>query len=204
MKQLMLSLFLLFAFVSAPAQCITDALADMPENIIPTLTEENKRALLEDSTITIVKTLLGEITRVELRNDYIKLRTSAVGSTQIQLLNNEQGENLICVIQTVCAPACNSDIVLYNSNWELIKDIELLPELTSESFVTPLPKGDPYIVAHTLLPDICPISAQFNEDGMLVLQLDIDNYLSGEMLKEFNNTFEKRDLVLQWNGHTFR
>lgn len=200
----MLSLFLLFAFVSAPAQCITDALADMPENIIPTLTEENKRALLEDSTITIVKTLLGEITRVELRNDYIKLRTSAVGSTQIQLLNNEQGENLICVIQTVCAPACNSDIVLYNSNWELIKDIELLPELTSESFVTPLPKGDPYIVAHTLLPNICPILAQFNEDGMLVLQLDIDNYLSGEMLKEFNNTFEKRDLVLQWNGHTFR
>lgn len=203
MKQLILSLFLLFAFATLPAQRIADTLSEMPENIIPILTEEGKRALLEDSTITTVTTLLGEVTRVEHRDDYIMFRTSAVGTTQIKLLNTEQDEELICVVQTVCAPACNSDIAFYNSDWERISDNDMLPNLTPENFVTSLLEEDKYIVIQTLLPDICPVSALFDMEGNLIMNLDVDNYLSGEMLEEFERTFEKKNLVLQWNGHSF-
>ncbi len=204
MKQLLLSFLFLLLGLTVSAQHITDVLAEMPEDVIPAFTEKSKRTLLEDSTATVVPTLLGEIRRVEYRDDYIMFQTSAVGSTQIKLLHTEQSDTLICVIQSVCGPACNSDIAFYNGAWERINDNDFLPVVTAEDFVTLRSEGNPFITVHSLLPDICPVSALFDEAGQLIMKLDISNYLSGEMLKEFEHTFEQKDLVLQWDGHLFR
>ena len=205
MRKLILSFLLLLFFVNLSAQRIADVLAEMPENIVPTLTEQNKRALLEDSTVTVVPTILGQIRRIDYRDDYIMLQTSAVGSTQIQLLEtNVEDEAVICVIQTVCGPACNSNITFYDSNWEQIVEPGFLPEITADHFVTHLPNGDAYVKVETLLPDICPVSALFDENGHLVMKLDVDNYLSSEMKKEFDQSFSLKDLILKWDGQSFR
>lgn len=204
MRVFLLSLFsFLFAGLSY-SQNIDSVILDMPENIIPALSVDNRTMLLVDSTARVIPTVFGEVEKLTYRDDYLKVKTSDVGTAQIKTLDTKNDTYIVCVIKTVCAPACDSDIKFYDSEWEEIDKSTLLPSMTVESFITFKDNQKHQTIYKSLLPDICLIDARFDDTGKLVLKLDVENYLSGEDLEKFNQTFELKELTLKWDSVYFK
>lgn len=203
MRVFLLSLFsFLFAGLSY-SQNIDSVILDMPENIIPALSVDNRTMLLVDSTARVIPTVFGEVEKLTYRDDYLKVKTSDVGTAQIKTLDTKNDTYIVCVIKTVCAPACDSDIKFYDSEWEEIDKSTLLPSMTVESFITFKDNQKHQTIYKSLLPDICLIDARFDDTGKLVLKLDVEKYLSGEDLKKFNQTFELKELTFKWDLVSF-
>mgnify|MGYP001944589875 FL=1 len=203
MRVFLLSLFsFLFAGLSY-SQNIDSVILDMPENIIPALSVDNRTMLLVDSTARVIPTVFGEVEKLTYRDDYLKVKTSDVGTIQIKTLDTKNDTYIVCVIKTVCAPACDSDIKFYDSEWEEIDKSTLLPSMTVESFITFKDNQKHQTIYKSLLPDICLIDARFDDTGKLVLKLDVEKYLSGEDLKKFNQTFELKELTFKWDLVSF-
>lgn len=203
MRVFQLSLFsFLFAGLSY-SQNIDSVILDMPENIIPALSVDNRTMLLVDSTARVIPTVFGEVEKLTYRDDYLKVKTSDVGTAQIKTLDTKNDTYIVCVIKTVCAPACDSDIKFYDSEWEEIDKSTLLPSMTVESFITFKDNQKHQTIYKSLLPDICLIDARFDDTGKLVLKLDVEKYLSGEDLKKFNQTFELKELTFKWDLVSF-
>lgn len=203
MRVYLLSLFFLIFVGFSYSQNIDSVILDMPENIIPALSVDNRTMLLVDSTARVIPTVFGEVEKLTYRDDYLKVKTSDVGTIQIKTLDTKNDTYIVCVIKTVCAPACDSDIKFYDSEWEEIDKSTLLPSMTMESFIIFKDNQKHQTIYKSLLPDICLIDARFDDTGKLVLKLDVEKYLSGEDLKKFNQTFELKELTFKWDLVSF-
>ena len=203
MRVYLLSLFFLIFVGFSYSQNIASVILDMPENIIPALSVDNRTMLLVDSTARVIPTVFGEVEKLTYRDDYLKVKTSDVGTIQIKTLDTKNDTYIVCVIKTVCAPACDSDIKFYDSEWEEIDKSTLLPSMTMESFIIFKDNQKHQTIYKSLLPDICLIDARFDDTGKLVLKLDVEKYLSGEDLKKFNQTFELKELTFKWDLVSF-
>ena len=202
-KLLFLSIVWISLLAYANAQSMDEILANMPDDIIPMLSQDNRTMLLVDSASRVVPTMLGEIEKVESGNDFIELRTSATGTTQIKKLLKNDSSFIIGVIKTVCAPACDSNIRFYDSDWEEIEQSEILPKINRYQFFSDL-SADQYDKVFYSLPDLYPVMASFNKSSELVLKLDLDNYLSKAQLKEINEVHSIRELTFKWDSDSFR
>jgi hypothetical protein len=80
------------------------------------VSEGNKTMLLVDSGKTTVPYALGEIKKLEQSSDYLKIKTSDAGTTQLKMLPVAKDSSIVCIIKTVCAEACDSHISFYTTN----------------------------------------------------------------------------------------
>lgn len=60
----------------------------------------------------------GKSGMTELSPDYINVQMTPQSSWQMKLLAMNDTTKLICVVATACAPACDSDVHFYTTNWE--------------------------------------------------------------------------------------
>ena len=123
MKKVVLLLFLLLFCVNSflSAQSMRTLFVQMPDSIMPFLTKNNR----EDCVDFIDANMLARVTnRLDTKSellqftfDYLHLKTSEAGSMQIKMLPVD-GDTILCVINTVCAEACDSRIAFYTRNWQ--------------------------------------------------------------------------------------
>lgn len=122
MKKVVLLLFLLFCVNSfLSAQSMRTLFVQMPDSIMPFLTKNNR----EDCVDFIDANMLARVTNrldakselLQFTSDYLHLKTSEAGSMQIKMLPFD-GDTILCVINTVCAEACDSRIAFYTRNWQ--------------------------------------------------------------------------------------
>ena len=59
---------------------------------------------------------LSEMT--DLTDDYLRIQTSENGVFEMKLFPYRENEQMIAVIKTTCAPACDSEISFYTTTWE--------------------------------------------------------------------------------------
>ena len=123
MKKVVLLLFLLLFCVNSflSAQSMRTLFVQMPDSIMPFLTKNNR----EDCVDFIDANMLARVTNrldakselLQFTSDYLHLKTSEAGSMQIKMLPFD-GDTILCVINTVCAEACDSRIAFYTRNWQ--------------------------------------------------------------------------------------
>lgn len=123
MKKVVLLLFLLLFCVNSfmSAQSMRTLFVQMPDSIMPFLTKNNR----EDCVDFIDANMLARVTNrldakselLQFTSDYLHLKTSEAGSMQIKMLPVD-GDTILCVINTVCAEACDSRIAFYTRNWQ--------------------------------------------------------------------------------------
>lgn len=122
MKKVVLLSFLLFCVNSfLSAQSMRTLFVQMPDSIMPFLTKNNR----EDCVDFIDANMLARVTNrldakselLQFTSDYLHLKTSEAGSMQIKMLPVD-GDTILCVINTVCAEACDSRIAFYTRNWQ--------------------------------------------------------------------------------------
>lgn len=208
MKKYILIIFILLS-ATLKGQTIEELFKSMPAEILAGVSEDFKTMLLVDTGTVSIPYFFGEIVKLNHSENYLKIQTSEIGTTQLILLPVEQDSVIISVIKTVCggvkSTTCDSDISFYTTEWEKLDNSHFIPEITAESFFDSSKKESENYKYALSLPDISPISAEFNEtDNNLTLTFNYKDYLS-DAHKEIVNSYLKSDtIVLSWQDSSFK
>ena len=121
MKRHWLFIVGIFCALSATAQDMKSVFIAMPDSVTPLLSKINREDCVDflDSNMKArVKNRYGNVAEMEmLTDDYTLVRTSSVGTLEMKLLPLNDSTKVVCMVRTVCASACDSDIRFQASDW---------------------------------------------------------------------------------------
>lgn len=204
MKKIITALFILVS-ISAFSQKINEVFKTMPNHILLGLSEGNRTMMLVDTGKVIIPSEMGNFEKLKQTNDYLKIKTSEIGTTQIKLLPQTDTTQVICVIKTVCGSACDSHIRFYTSDWTELDSDKFMPKISIDKFFDSSKKDSENYKFAVSLPDIYPISAEFeNGSNALTLKLDLQNHLSDEQINEIKPFIKSETITLNWDNTSFR
>lgn len=214
MKKSIFTIFLIFSTVfTVSAQDITTILLSMPDNLVFGLDAAAKDKLLanpEDTTTVVVERAgfgtFGDVERLRISTDYIKLQTSEAGTTQIKLLPLINDSKIICVIKTVCAKACDSQIQFYTTKWIPIPQGDLFPKVDKDTFIIANTdrNSQDFRNAYAAL-DMSPISMALSaESTTLDISYNIENYLTSEDYKKIEPYLIENPKRYIWDKLSFK
>ncbi|NLC86942.1 MAG: DUF3256 family protein [Bacteroidales bacterium] len=195
--------------VTIQAQNAVDLFISMPAELLPGITEANKTLLLVDTTETSVPFMFGEIRKVKQGDDFIKIETSNIGNMQLKLLPVTKDSSIVCVIKTVCGGVdtklCDSDISFYTTEWKKLDSDTFLDEVSAEIFFDSSQKGSENYKYALSLPDIYPISAEFNENNDdLILIFNYKERISDIQIAGITPFLKSDSITLKWEDSSFR
>lgn len=182
----------------------------IPKNVIWEMTLEQKEKLLsasEDSLAFVDDSNLYEkIQRTGFSDNFISLKTSDVGSVQIKLLPLVNDSKIICVVKTVCANICDSEIRFYTSSWVPIKQTDLFPKPRIDWFIRKDIDKNSDEYKNALAPlDINPVKLILSpEDDTLKAEYDIKNYLDKGDYEKLKPFIIEGDKVFSWDKISFK
>jgi len=204
MKQYILFFFLFFS-LSGYGQTIGSLFQSMPADILPGVSEDNKTMLLVDTGKTTVPYAFGEISKIRQRSDYLEIRSSDIGTTQLKLLPVSQDSVIVCVIKSVCGDVCDSNISFYTTDWRKLEKSTFLPAISAEIFFDSSKKETENYKYAVSLPDIYPISAAFGDTGNdLTLTFNYKRRLSDDWIAEIKPFLKGDSVILKWDNHSFK
>ena len=159
MKKHILTALSLTALLPLCAQDIESLFYNVPEGLIVQIEPNRRRDMIDmikaGRTATFPNKLGGVSTMTQFNNTYIKIEVSQSSTIDFKLLpvtvSKDSIGYIIGVSRTVCAPACDSDIYFYSTDWK---------RLNTEKYFTE-PRIDNYFVNSSAV-NISNIS-QYNE-----------------------------------------
>ena len=210
MRRRLLIFISIFCVASAFAQDMKSVFVAMPDSVIPLLTKVNREDFIDflDSSMKAeVKNRFGNVAEMKvLTDDYTLVQTSEVGTLELKLLPVNDSTKVVCMVRTVCASACDSDVRFYSSDWkeELEADIFLqkpsvnaffLPNDTiSEEGALICKKADMHLMKASLSKD----------DTSLAFLYMTPDYLNKEDKEKLLSYLRKDPIVLRWQDGKFR
>ena len=210
MRRRLLIFISIFCVVSAFAQDMKSGFVALPDSVIPLLTQVNREDFLDflDSSMKAeVQNRFGNVAEMKvLTDDYTLVQTSEVGTLELKLLPVNDSTKVVCMVRTVCASACDSDVRFYSSDWkeELEADIFLqkpsvnaffLPNGTiSEEGALSCKKADMHLMKASLSKD----------DTSLTFIYTTSDYLNKEDKEKLLPCLRKDPIVLRWQDGKFR
>lgn len=136
MKKMLLIIMLLYAF-SLHAQDMKSLFIAMPDSVAPLLTKVNREDcvdFLASDMKAEVKNRFGKVSELKkLTHDYLFMQTTQSSSMEMKLLPLNDSVKVICMVNTVCGPACDSEIRFYDTQWR---------QLTRNDFIQVPSAGD--------------------------------------------------------------
>lgn len=121
MRFLMLACLVL-ASMGAGARSMKDLLVSMPDSLVPFLDKNLRLELAELQEMGVkseVTNLLGDTSVMDtLTNDFLQLRTSRVSTLQMKKLPVQEGDSLLCVVNTFAGPEKDSELWLFTQDWQ--------------------------------------------------------------------------------------
>lgn len=198
----------IFSQTSIQAQEAKKLFVNMPDSLTPLLTKVNRADcidFLESKMKAQVDNRFGKKSEMtDLSKDYVRVQMTPQTTWQMKVLVLNDSTNVVCTINTACAPACDSSIRFYTTDWK---------PLATSQFVT-LPVMDDFLSA----PDSTVIytfdEARRSAD-MLLMKVDLDKentgltvslstpeYMSKETAEKLM-PFLRRPIVYQWKDGVF-
>ena len=117
-----LSAFLILAFIGwgyLQAQEAKTCFKNMPDSICPLLSAVNRADFIDflesKMKAEVTNSFGGKSEMTELSPDYIHVKMTPQSSWQMKLLPINDSTKVICVVATVCAPACDSHVKFYTT-----------------------------------------------------------------------------------------
>lgn len=210
MKRYSLIIATLFCAMAVVAQNMKSVFIAMPDSVLPLLTKVNK----EDCIDFLASNMKAEVTnrfgnKVEMKaltDDYVQIQTSAVSTLEMKLLPVNDTTKVICMVRTVCASACDSDIHFYASDWS--KELELEPFLqlpSSEAFYLPTDTITDESVLIKKKADMHTMKIMLSkDDDSLAFVYTTPDYLNKEDREKLLFYLRKEPVIYQWKDGKFR
>ena len=195
-------LLMLLLCSSMSAQSLREMFVNMPTELLPLLKQNDRLDLIDlyDAKMSapVTNRLDGKSRLKELTGDYLLLSLSASSSMQIKMLPTQNGDTLLCVVNTVLAEAADSRINFYGKDWQPV-DGKLFDSPAIADFLLPsdsvnevLEFADIYLVELRLSSD----------DNTLVAEYTQPRYMSKEEKERIMPLLRK--ISYEWNGISFQ
>ena len=192
------------------AQDMKTVFVAMPDSITPLLTQVNKEDFIDFLASDMkarVKNRYGNVAEMEmLTDDYTLVRTSSVGTFEMKLLPLNDSTKVVCMVRTVCASACDSDIRIYASDWS--------KELDAGTFLQ-LPETKDFFLPNDTLSEEGTLICKKADMGLMKASLSKDDvsltfiyttpdYLNKEDKEKLLLQLRKEPVVLRWQDGKFK
>ena len=201
---------LMLWLLPANAQQAKQYFVSMPDTILPLLTEINRADcidFLESNMRAIVTNRLdGKNEMTKLTDNYIAIKLSEQSSWQMKVLALNDSTQVICTVFTACAPACDSHIKFYTTQWEslsLADYIQTMPTLSD--YLPQLNETDYDIQTLNAVKqaDLLLIKMQLSaDDNTLVCSFDTPQYMEKSAAHKLTPLLQK-PIVYNWNSGKF-
>ena len=201
---------LMLCLLHANAQQAKQYFVSMPDTILPLLTEINRADcidFLESNMRAIVTNRLdGKSEMTKLTDNYIEIKLSEQSSWQMKVLALNDSTQVICTVFTACAPACDSHIKFYTTQWEslsLADYIQTMPTLSD--YLPQLNETDYDIQTLNAVKqaDLLLIKMQLSaDDNTLVCSFDTPQYMEKSAAQKLTPLLQK-PIVYNWNSGKF-
>lgn len=201
---------LMLWLLPANAQQAKQYFVSMPDTILPLLTEINRADcidFLESNMRAIVTNRLdGKSEMTKLTDNYIAIKLSEQSSWQMKVLALNDSTQVICTVFTACAPACDSHIKFYTTQWEslsLADYIQTMPTLSD--YLPQLNESDYDIQTLNAVKqaDLLLIKMQLSaDDNTLVCSFDTPQYMEKSAALKLTPLLQK-PIVYNWNSGKF-
>lgn len=208
-----LSIILCLAFIglgALQAQEAKTCFKNMPDSICPLLSAVNRADFIDflesKMKAEVTNSFGGKSEMTELSPDYIRVQMTPQSTWQMKLLPVNDSTKVICTVSTVCAPACDSHINFYTTDWK---------ELPAASYLPALPAMDDFIIQAPDTVDIYEYQAARRQADMLLVKTDLSSkdtaltftfttpdYMEKEAAEKLK-PFIRRPIAYTWNQGRF-
>ncbi|GHT64407.1 hypothetical protein FACS189451_12010 [Bacteroidia bacterium] len=191
-----------------PSQTAEKLFVSLPESVLLTLTGTNRLELVElyrSGLPAAVENQMGDSCFLtQMTDDYLQIREGK-SSLEIIVLSMVNDSKVICLIRTVCAPLCDSNLEFYTVNWK---------KLNANVFITPAEKAqfikddidlNEQKVRNALIPlDISLMQFHYNPGSHELLQYyNTPQYLSTDDRGKAAPYLKDAPVVFTWNQSRF-
>lgn len=194
----------------AQSQNIAPLVIGMPDDMLVGVTLEQRKQLIvaeNDTVEAIAVNVLGDaVKRLDFTDDYIAFQTSKAGTLQLKLLPLVNNSQIIGVITTVCGTACDSRIDFYTTDWSPLKQSDLFPQITKDSFLkSDIDKTtDDFRNAYAAL-DMTPVKLSFSKsDKNITAVYDIKSYLSKDDYEKLKPFLKDTPQIYKWDKFAYQ
>ena len=210
MQRILLIVLTFFCAMPMVAQDMKSVFIAMPDSIVPLLTQVNKEDCVDflDSIMKAeVTTRFGGTAEMKvLTEDYVFLQTTPSSTLEMKLLPVNDSTKVVCMVKTVCASACDSEIHFYTSDWKgkmAVGDFLQKPE--QEAFYLPNDSVTEESVLIRKKADMHLMKASLSkEDASLTFIYTTPDYLNKEDKKQMLRYLNPNPVVFQWKDGKFR
>lgn len=203
MKKISLIFFVLLTVTLVKSQDIGVLFKSVPFEIVPVLSEEDKDMMLMDTGVVTIHNPLGQITKVEHTDSFIKIKTSEVGTIQIKLLSADSDNAVISVVRTVCSDMCDSSIQFYNLNWEEQSKERFFPGIDINYFLD-IDRMNKDTSAEVHSPLFFPYEMEFQKNSDdIVVRVDAASLYPKSLTDTIKSYINNEKLVLMWDGKRY-
>jgi hypothetical protein len=170
---------------------------NMPDSVLPYLTSVNRADFVDflDSKMKAkVKNRFGQESEMTaLSPDYIQLQLSPESTWQMKLLPVNDSTQVICVVRSVCATACDSSISFYSTDWLSLPTSDYLPSLPEvKDFFSPAALTDESLQPSLAAFDIRLLSLSLSpDDTSLTVTLTTADYVPTESLEKLESSLSR-------------
>lgn len=203
--------FLMGAVVALQAQEAKACFKSMPDSLCPLLSAVNRADFIDflesKMKAEVTNNFGGKSEMTELTSDYLHVKMTPQSTWQMKLLAVSDTAKVICVVSTACAPACDSHIRFYTTDWEALPVSSYLPVLpTMNDFIA---ESADSVHAYGYQ-DAC------RQADMLLMKADLSakeatltftfttiDYMNKEAAEKLR-PFVRRPVVYTWDGKSFR
>ena len=163
MKKIILIISLAFAALSSKAQIFSTIFADMPKDVVPLLSRNNRLDMVDffnsKMLAEVDNTMKGKSTLLELTDNYIKVKLNDKALLEMMLLpRTGSNDTIVCIVNTISAQASESEVDFYDLKWSKISREKVLRFPDNDAFWKKMDKnklekakkelGNTYIEAH--------------------------------------------------------
>ena len=201
---------LLFCFLSVFGQDMKTVFVAMPDSLTPLLTKVNKEDCIDFLASNMkaeVKNRFDKPAEMKvLTEDYMQLQMTENSTLEMKLFPLNDSVKVVCMVKTVCASACDSNIHFYSSDWkEELSSADFLQKPSQDAFFLQAdPASEEYVLARKTA-DVNLMKAVLSkEDATLTFIYTTPDYMNKETREKLEPYLRKEPVVLKWQEGKFR
>lgn len=185
------------------AQNMKSIFVNMPDSIEPLLTKVNKEDcvdFLDSGMKAVVKNRFDRSAELKvLTSDYLQMQLSDVSTLELKLLPLKDSVRIICMVKTVCASACDSDVRFFDTKWNELDASDFLKYPIEDVFFLPLDSLTDDVQELRAKADICLMKASLSaDDSSLTWEYTTPLTLHKDDRERLIPLLRKEPLTMQW------
>ena len=136
----------------------------------------------------------------------MQLQMTENSTLEMKLLPLNDSIKVVCMVKTVCASACDSEIHFYSSDWkEELSSADFLQKPSQDAFLVQADSASEEYVLARKSADVNLMKAVLSkDDASLTFYYTTPDYMNKETREKLEPYLRKDPVVLQWQDGKFR